>query len=148
MSGDSVETRNANRITAPLAGHISVLSVTNAAASQDLQLCGPQTIDAYLLTDLYEPWGQAPLGMMNRMVRYTAVTTTVSILFGATQAAVTAGNAPVIATTGVNTAGCCVPIPAGTYVEHWCTINTRWLGFIGAGNGTLVVTSTSRGGQG
>lgn len=149
MSGDSVEVRNANRVTAPFASTISVLSVTNGASSQDLTLCGPQGTDGNMsLADLFEPSGQPALGCMNRYVRLTAVSTTVSVLFGASQAAVTGGNAPNTGTTGVNTAGCCEPIPPGSYIDVWISTNTRWMGFIGAGNGTLVVRPSSRGGQG
>jgi hypothetical protein len=149
MSGESIETRNANRITPPYASTISVLTVSAVAASQDLRLLGPLTTDQnQSLSDLFEPSGQPPLGLLNRYVRFTAVGTTVSVLFGATTGAVTGGNAPNPATTGINAAGACEPIPAGSYVDLWISPNTQFIGYIGAGAGTLVVRPASRGGQG
>ena len=154
MSGDSGELRNAAKIIAPHAGWITVLAAF-PAGSQDLTLCGYQSPppDPGNLVDILadQEFSSAVnfQGLLGRYVRFRAVTQTVGVIFGATQAAVTAGNAPVLTNTGVNTAGCCYQLAAGEWMDYWISTSNRWLGFVAAADGgKLIIVPSSVGGNG
>lgn len=158
MSGDSRELRNAALIIAPHWKLTNVLNVTNVAASQDLGVLGPTTRDVSdLLRDIIAPTerAQGP-GLLNRYVRFKAIGTTVGIIFGAAVGEVTGGNVPVLAATGAtqvngsaaNASGLCYQLLPGDKEDYWISTSVRFLGFIGAGNGQLIVCPSSLGGEG
>ena len=156
MGGQSEATRKSDEITAPVAGQISVIAVSGSAGSQDLAAIGPQTgqmqnEDALPNAGSYQVAGSAtvsgsPLqGCIGHFVEFFAETADVGILFGPTNASVTSASAPALATTGTNTAGCCMRIPAGTYRTFYIHAPTRFVGFVGSTSGNLRISVTSRG---
>lgn len=68
----------------------------------------------------------------------------IGIITGPTNASVTGGNAPVLATTGgLGTAGNCVRIAAGTMQPYYVTPDDQFLGLVGAAAGSVCRISIS-----
>jgi hypothetical protein len=159
---EGAELKNAALIIAPVAGWISTLYTSGAAASQDLAACGAQQPiatdngwpgnDILAATQRSATTGNNPeQGLQGRWMRATAYGATIWIRQGPTLASVTSGNAPVIPATAastINTAADCEPIFQNTWVDLWVSVGTRYLGFIGSAAGYLIVRPSSRGGQG
>lgn len=126
-----------DNITAPIAGLLSAFAVTATAGAQDLSKCGQQkssNVDA----------GASQLGLVNSYVELQADGGDVYVCFGATLAAVSAGNVPNPATTGVNAAGACVKIPNGTSRNVRLTTGTQFMGYVtSTGTATLRVWADS-----
>ena len=138
MSFDTEATRQADNIMAPTAGEISNISVSAVAGSIDLTTIGPQ-----LEPDAKTP--QRTKGMPGHYMSIFADGADVYVLFGATQASVTGGNAPVIATTGSNAAGCCVKSPNGQERQIRPAVGIHnWMGYIASGAGTARVWRSSQ----
>ena len=166
MSGDSGELRNYAKILAPFAGWCNAKYTSGAAVTQDLSLWGyPQTgadgglaPDPGLLIDVMQGLQSTSnsnfTGLLGRYVRFSAFSTTAGatmwVLFGATVGAVSGANAPVIPTGAADILGPGVPepIPCGTYVDLWISVNTHWLGLIGSSAGYLIARPSSVGGNG
>lgn len=129
---------------APKAGEISVINVNTTAASQNLQLCGPQSSSMANSDIIVQNASTAP-GILNRRVSFTAVSANVGVIFGPTQASVSSGNAPNIANTGVNGTTVCYLIPSGVTVTWVIHNTTQWMGYVASGNGSLVIAARSRG---
>jgi hypothetical protein len=110
--GETEATRQYHFETPPRAGFLASLAVTNAAASQDLRLIGNQT------GNMAQTNQALPTGLPGHRVELFADGGDVYVIFGPTAASVSAGNAPVIATNGVNVAGVCMKIPTGTRVKY------------------------------
>jgi hypothetical protein len=66
------------------------------------------------------------------------------LITGPTSAAVSAGNAPVLATTGTGVAGTCMRIAAGTFRTYFITADDRFLGVVSSGTTTLRIALSSR----
>lgn len=133
--------------TAPIAGQIANVPVNATAASLDLSTLGSTTLSMNN-SDQTPQVGQPNLGgLINRMVRFTAVGCSVGVSFGASNAAVTGNNAPNTANTNVACiASACEPIPAGQFVDLFIHPDTRWLGYVAvSGSGSLVIRASSRG---
>ena len=163
---EGAELRNAAKRTAPYAGAITVLITSASPGSIDLSTIGLQqpiadnqgapTLDGTGQTgpgpDVVAPVQSSrnvdQQGLLGRYVYLRAVTSTVGFICGPTQALVTGGNAPVLATTGNNTAGCCDRLITEEWQEMWISASTRWLGYIASGAGTLIIRASSVGGQG
>jgi hypothetical protein len=163
---DGTEIRNAAKRTAPYAGAITVLVTSTGAGSIDLSTIGLQqpiadnqgapTLDGGGQTgpgpDIVAPVQSSrnvdQQGLLGRYVYLRAVTSTVGFICGPTQALVTSANAPVLATTGSNTAGCCDRLIPEEWQEMWISGSTRWLGYVATGAGTLIIRASSVGGQG
>jgi hypothetical protein len=156
---DSAEILNAAKIIAPYAGWVSALYTSGAAASQDLSLCGQQGVDPDLLPDIYaQLMGRGSgnfTGLLGRYCRFSAYSATAGaaiwVVQGPTLASVTGANAPVIPVTTasvINGAGVPEPIVAGTYVDWYVTVSTRFIGFIGSSAGWLIVRPSSVGANG
>ena len=86
-----------------------------------------------------------PTGCVERYTRFEAITANMGVLFGPTSVAVTGANAPNLTATGINAAGVCVQVPAGTYVDYLITPSTRFVGFIASASGYINVSPTSKG---
>ena len=86
-----------------------------------------------------------PTGCVERYTRFEAITANMGVLFGPTSIAVTGANAPNLTATGVNAAGVCVQVPAGTYVDYLITPSTRFVGFVASAAGYINVSPTSKG---
>lgn len=133
--------------TAPIAGQIANIPVNTTAASLDLSTLGSTTLSMNN-SDQTPQLGQPNLGgLINRMVRFTAVGCTIGLNFGNTNAAVTGTNAPNTGNTNVACiASACEPLLAGDYVDLFIHPDTRWVGYVAAsGTGSLVVRASSRG---
>jgi hypothetical protein len=129
MSKGAAHTQVEN-ITCPVAGQIGVFSVSGSAGSVDLRTIGPQPALG----------NEEQNGCCDRYVELQADGGDVYVIFGATQAAVTSANAPVISTTGANAAGAAMRIPNGTSKQYRPTNNgSPWCGYIGTGSGTVYL---------
>lgn len=166
MSGDSAELRNAAKIIAPFSGWGNAKYTSGTAVSQDLSLWGfPQTgaagglaPDPGLLVDILANLQSTSnadyTGLRGRWVRFSAYSATSGavmwVVFGPTSASVTSGNAPVIptGTSDINGPTVPYPIPCGTWVDLWISINTSWMGLIGSSAGFLIAFPSSVGAQG
>ena len=108
--------------------------------SQSLLLMGNQTKSLAQANTL-------KTGATGFYVSFEADTVDAGIVFGPTQASVTSGNAPVLATTGVNAAGACARIFAGQPPQRYQLQAglDLWFGYVGsaAGPGTLRVWVSS-----
>jgi hypothetical protein len=123
--------------TCPVATAGAVLAVTSSAGSQNLALIGNQTQN--IATQ-----ATASTGVQGHFISLQADGEDMYVTFGATQAAVTSANAPVIATTGVNTAGICYLIPKGTTVRFFARAGLDlWIGYIAASTGNLRIWQSS-----
>jgi hypothetical protein len=165
MSGDSAELRNAAKIIAPYNGWVYGLYGPGTATATDLSLLGyPLTggssgnaPDPGLLTDvlanLQSTSNISFTGLLGRYVRMTAYGATFWIVNGASSAAVSAANAPVIPTGTANLTGVGVPEPIfqNTWVDLFISVNTRWLGAISSASGSgvfLMIRPSSVGANG
>lgn len=129
----------ANNAVPPRAGLVSVLATSTTAASQDLRLCGNQSLNATNNAT------EQPAGLPGHWVRFEAVTADCGIVLGPTSASVTGGNVPSLAASGVNATGACVRIPAGQYREFRLAQGVDvFLGYVASGAGQLIVTQVSR----
>ena len=137
MSALPEASRQADNILAPTAGEISNITVSAVAGSVDLTTIGPQT----------EPDGNTKRrdpGMSGHYMSIYADGVDVYVLFGKDSASVTGSNAPVIATTGSNAAGCCIKIPNGQERQLRPSVGIhRFMGYIASGNGTMRVWRSS-----
>lgn len=139
---------NANRITAPYAGWITMLTTSTVATYQDLQVCGPQAFtNTPNLVDMLVN-ESAPTGCVGRYVRFEAITSTLGLLFSNSTLNVTGSYAPSLTATGVNANGVCVQVTPGNYVDYWISPSTRYVGFVASGTGNIIISPTSRGVQG
>jgi hypothetical protein len=148
--GDSLEVKASNRIIAAYQPWISVLVVSAVAATQDLSLLGQVGApDPGLLVDIYDETQRSSIGrgLLGMWVRFRLVTATgAGLVFGPSVGSVSGANAPVLANTGVNGAtGVCDQLVVNEWQDLWVSVNTRWLGFIGSGAGTLIVRPSSKG---
>ena len=165
MSGDSAELRNASKIIAPYNGWVYGLYGSGSATSTDLSTLGYPMTGASggnapdpgnlsdILANLQSTSNVDFTGLLGKWVNLDAVGATFWIVCGATQAAVTAGNAPVIPTGTANLSGVGVPVPVviGTMKPFFISINTRWLGAISSASGSgifLMISPSSIGGAG
>jgi hypothetical protein len=153
---------NAALIIAPVAGWISTLYTSGAAASQDLAACGAQQpiadngqwpgVDILARQQHSSSTGANPFqGMQGRWMRATAYGATIWLRQGPTAASVTTPNAPAIpvgTSNSVNGLTDSEPVFQNTWVDLWVSVGTRWIGYIGSGAGYLIVRPSSRGGQG
>jgi hypothetical protein len=123
--GESEQTRQADFVVCPRASLIASLAVSNVAASQDLSLIDSQAKDPSDADKL-------GLGLIGCYVTFLADGGDVYIITGPSQASVTAGNVPVVATNGVNAVGVCWKLPANIPTPYKVTAQDRWLGYISA----------------
>lgn len=128
---------------APQNGQITAITVSTSAASQDLQAIG-QTAASAADSDKI-PQAGAPSGMINRRMSITAVTANLGVVFGPNVGAVSNANAPNLGNTGANTPSCCYFIPAGQERKFFIHPDSRFIGFVGSGAGSIVMCSISRG---
>jgi hypothetical protein len=148
MSGDS-SVKQSNYITAPIAGLVTNLATSTAAASQDLAAVGQVTSNMRLEGSLPQSSSGTVTGSLNGaigcFVEFYADGADLGLVFGSSLAAVTGSNVPALATTGVNTAGVCLRIPAGTYRTFYITALTRYLGYVASATGNMRIAVTSMG---
>jgi hypothetical protein len=105
--GESRATVQYHFQTPPRAGQCANLSVTNAAANTDLRTLGVQT------PDISQSNVGPIVGAPGHFATFEADGSDIYVIFGPTAASVSGGNAPVIATTGVNVAGVCFKVTVG-----------------------------------
>ena len=165
MSGDSAELRNAAKIIAPYNGWVYGLAGTGTATATDLSLLGyPMTgasggnaPDPGLLSDILANTQSTSnidfTGLLGKYARLTAYGATFWIVNGASSAAVSTTNAPVIPTGTANLSGVGVPEPVfqNTWVDIFISVNTRWLGAISSTSGSgvfLMIRPSSVGANG
>jgi hypothetical protein len=141
MSGQTEATRQSDFITPPRAGQIAAIAVTSTAGSQDLRLCGQQTVS---MANANQQAAQATPGLPGHYATFEADGGDIYVLFGPTLASVTGGNVPVIATTGVNAAGACFKIPSGQNIQCKLEVTTDlFIGFITSATATLRIAQSS-----
>lgn len=142
---ESEQTRQVNFYELPLAGNLFARAcVAGTPDYVDLQTIGNQTKDP---TDV-EKLG---VGCVGREVDiFVDGVVPIYIIAGPTQASVTGGNAPAIATAGTNVAGICVPLyptaatgPANKPYRYKVRSGTRFLGFISSGTPTIRIAPSS-----
>lgn len=148
MAAESIYTRKANEVTAPVAGQITVIAGALAAGSLDLATTGPTAINMQNADK--QPVGDGSgtvtiAGGVDRYVEFYADGVDIGLVFGATAAAVTGANAPVLAQTGTNAAGACMRIPAGIGRSLFIHPATRYVGYVAsAATGFLRISVASR----
>jgi hypothetical protein len=122
----------ADVVTAPRWSEIAIMATSGSAASQKLDLLGPQTSGQ----------GNHDIGARQRYVRVKAMTADCSVVFAST-----AANAQNVThlTAGVNQTSGGYPIAAGTYEDFVCPSDYPFIGYItGGGAGSLIVYINSR----
>lgn len=146
---ESRQTSQLNHIDPPLAGNcFAVALVASTASSIDLGTIDNQTISN-------QNSDQVKTGAQEAFVTVVVDgVVPIYVIFGATVAAVTAGNAPVIATVGTNAAGICIPLyptaatgpgnagPGGYRFRIRKGYNSV-MGFISSGTPTLRIFKSS-----
>jgi hypothetical protein len=131
------QTRQANLVLPPRAGLIASYAASATAASANLALLDNQAVNLSSADTL-------SIGPQGCYVTLYADGGKIYIVLGASQAAVTGGNVPVIATNGVNAAGVCWPIPADTPFPVLLEAGVDlWVGFISAAAAQLRVYRSS-----
>jgi hypothetical protein len=146
---ESRQTSQINHADPPLAGNcFAVALVAATAGSIDLATIDNQTINISGSDTI-------KVGAVERYVTIVVDgVVPIYVIFGANAAAVTAGNAPVIATVGTNAAGICIPLypsPATGPGNEWGAgyrfrIRKGYnsvLGFISSGTPTLRIFASS-----
>jgi hypothetical protein len=132
-----LSTRQADTYTPPRSLLIANLAVSTSAGSQDLSAIDNQTVNL-------SKANATQIGIVGCYVDFFADGTDVGVVFGSTSASVTTTNAPVFATTGVNTAGVCWRIPAGAKATWYLQAGVDlFVGFVGAGSGFLRIARSS-----
>lgn len=147
---ESRQTSQVNHIDPPLAGNcFAVALVASTASSIDLGTIDNQTQNQFGTIDNLKTGAQDA---------YVTIVVDgvvpIYVIFGATAAAVTGGNAPVIATTGTNVAGICIPLyptaatgpgnaGAGGYRFRIRKGFNSVMGFISSGTPTLRIFKSS-----
>ena len=137
-------TRQLNFRDPPLAGNITVITA-GAAATFDLSTMDNQTKDPTDSTKLETGADEAYVTFVVDGVK------PVYVLFGASAAAVSGGNAPSTSATGTNAAGACVPLFPSPAVgpgapEYRYKIRkgyNSWIGFYSAGTPNLIIYKSS-----
>lgn len=127
---ESEQTRQLNFELPPRAGLIGAVALSAVAGSQNLALLDNQAVNLASADALQ-------IGPLGCDVTFIADGTDAYVVFGPTSASVTAGNAPVAATTGVNAAGVAMKFPNNVKVRLKLTAIDQWIGFVGAATGTL-----------
>lgn len=131
-------------ITPPRAGETTCISVSAAAGSQDLSQCGPVPSSNFGLNNAPTvAVGASGPGCVGHFATFFADGADVYVIFGSTAAAVTAGNAPVAATNGVNAVGAAWKIPSGTEKSWKIRVQDRFVGFVASGAGQLRIARSS-----
>lgn len=88
---------------------------------------------------------ESPKGFIGQWVDIFADGSDVGYVFGPTNASVSGGNAPVLATTGnPGTAGACMRITSGTAKTYYIKPDDAFMGYVGAGTGNLRIAISSR----
>ena len=137
----------ANKVTPPKSGEVTVTNVNTTAASLSLATIGTSAVSASKSSDS-SAQGSPPF-CINRYVRFSAINANVTVIFGPNQGAVTNSNAPNAANVGLatstaNAPGCAEPIGAGTWVDYFIDESASWIGYVGSANGTLVIRPSSQ----
>lgn len=147
---EALQTRQINHVDPPLAGNcFAVACVASTASSIDLSTIDNQTQNQIGTID------NAKTGAQDAFVTIVVDgVVPIYVIFGASVAAVTAGNAPVIATVGTNVAGICIPLyptaatgpgnaGAGGYRFKIRKGFNSVMGFISSGTPTLRIFKSS-----
>lgn len=125
--------RLSNYAIPPRAGQGAVVAVSAVASSFDLRTVGNQTVNT-------AQGNQLKVGLPGKWVRLFADGADVYVITGATQGAVTGGNAPVTGATAANGAGASFKIPNNTELHVYCDYGVDlWLGIIASGAGFLRI---------
>lgn len=127
MAENDKATLQANNVRGPRAGlNSSYTMVANTAQSVDMSAIGPQKAE-----DGVEPLKpDTDKGFLGRYCYVQAIGANLLVLTGATQAAVTGGNAPAFATIGQNAAGVGRQFAAGETFQWRPSPVDKWLGFV------------------
>lgn len=145
----------------PRVGLIGVYAVTNSASVINMttgtgvfgsaSTAFPQTLPDQGSQTINLSGGPAagtlvsPKGFVGQWVDIFADGTDVGVIFGATNASVSGGNAPVLATTGnPGTAGVCMRIANGSFRTYYIKPDDEFLGVVGAASGNLRIAVSSR----
>jgi hypothetical protein len=130
--------------TAPQSGNAGTYSgsfvgaTSTAAADLDLSTVGPAPAQGAAI--------QQPDTSQDQFVdiQNDGASGTLYVKFGPTAALVTSANAPSAAATGLNAAGACYAIPAGTTARFWIRRNAdRWLGYVATSTTPVIRVFTS-----
>lgn len=120
----------------PIVGEVFVKAISGSADSVDITTIGPQPGAA-------SKGGIEQDGGADKFIYIYADGADVGYYFGPSQAAVTGGNAPALATNGLNAAGCCARILSGQRHRVRPTAKNNWMGFVGSGAGQIRITVSS-----
>lgn len=143
--GQSEGTVQSDFIRAPVAGKIACKAVSAVADASGLDLATVGDVGSSNFGTNNRPTltdGTGP-GCVGHYASFYADGADVYVIFGATQAAVTGANVPVIATNGVNATGVAWKIAKDTFQPFKINPDTRWVGFIGSGAGQLRIAKSS-----
>lgn len=127
---ESEQTRQVNFPLPPRAGKIGVVATSTTAGSVNLATLDNQAVDISTADT-------TQAGVQDCLVTFIADAQDAYVIFGPSQASVTGGNAPVIATTGVNVAGAAMKIPQNMPTRLRITASDIWMGYIAGAAGTL-----------
>jgi hypothetical protein len=154
----SLFTKLSDEILAPIVNQVSVLSANTTPQTQDLSACGPTASDMRNADALPVAGGSAfagsatPVGAtqtlnggVGRFVEVFSDGGDIGVLFAANSAVFTGSNVANLAAAGVNTAGCCLRIPSGTYRTFFIHPASRFMNFsTGTGTANVRICATSR----
>lgn len=160
MSVDRIAEKGLD-VQLPRAGLIGVYAITNVASVINMttgtgvfgsaSLAFPQALPDQGSQTLNLSGGAqagtfvSPKGFVGQWVDIFADGTDVGIISGPTNASVSGGNVPALATTGTpGTAGACWRIPSGTFRSYYVKPDDLFLGVIGAASGNLRIAISSR----
>ena len=131
------QTNLSDYILPPRAGFLTAITVSVAAGSQDLRLCGIQLFNS-------SNTANSKPGFQGKYITLFADGADVGVIFGQTLASVTGANAPVLATTGVDVAGVCWRIANGGKESYLIAAGYDvFIGFVGSAGGVLRIAASS-----
>lgn len=157
-------TRSAGEIQLPGAGEVVVQATSAVAIAIDLALAGAPAAQSAGFEQNMPGAGTPslavsssgggttqtitplnPSGFVGCWIDIFADTFDIGIIAAATNAGVTGGNVPALATTGnAGTAGCCKRILAGSSQAFYVTPDRRFLGVVASGAGFVRISRSGR----
>jgi hypothetical protein len=154
----STYSKLSDEILPPIVGTISVLNANTTGQTQDLSLCGNQSLDmrnadalpvsgaaAFAGSATPVTAGTSFGGQIGRFCEIFADGGDIGVMFGANAAVLGGSNVVSLSAAGVNAAGAALRIPSGTYRTFVIHAAARFMGYIAAsGTANVRVVATSR----